>query len=131
MPQSARRPCAATGCAALVARGTRYCPAHAKEKRAALDRGRESSTQRGYGWAWQRLRSHVLMVEPLCRECAAWGRVVAATDVDHVTPKSQGGTDDLFNLQSLCHSCHSAKTMRELAMGLHGGGVVKTGVRQP
>jgi len=114
MPQSAKRPCAATGCAALVARPDRYCAVHRKEKRAAIDRGRLSPSKRGYGWAWQRLRSHVLLMEPLCRECGAHGRVVAATDVDHITPKSQGGTDDLSNLQALCHSCHSAKTMREI-----------------
>jgi len=114
MPQSALRPCAAQGCAALVGRGVRYCPAHAKQKRAAIDRGRLSPSKRGYGWAWQRLRTNVLLMEPLCRECRAWGRVVAATDVDHITPKSQGGTDDMTNLQALCHSCHSAKTMREL-----------------
>lgn len=34
-------------------------------------------------------------------------------EVDHILPKSQGGTDDRMNLQGLCRHCHSAKTMRE------------------
>jgi 5-methylcytosine-specific restriction protein A len=34
-------------------------------------------------------------------------------EVDHILPKSQGGTDDRANLQGLCRTHHSAKTMRE------------------
>jgi 5-methylcytosine-specific restriction protein A len=37
-----------------------------------------------------------------------------ATDVDHVLRKAAGGADDDSNLQSLCHSHHSAKTAREV-----------------
>jgi 5-methylcytosine-specific restriction endonuclease McrA len=33
-----------------------------------------------------------------------------ASDVDHIVPREEGGADDLANLQSLCHSHHSAKT---------------------
>ena len=43
------------------------------------------------------------------------GRRVRATDVDHI--RDHRGDWALFtdrsNLQSLCHSCHSRKTMRE------------------
>jgi 5-methylcytosine-specific restriction endonuclease McrA len=35
--------------------------------------------------------------------------------VDHITPKAQGGTDDLSNLQSICDPCHAEKTAREAA----------------
>lgn len=61
----------------------------------------------GYGYAWQRLRLAHLLAEPMCRECGA-----KATDVDHIVPRRQGGTDAAPNLQSLCHSCHSRKTDR-------------------
>ena len=56
------------------------------------------------------------MLEPFCRECAKHGDRRRATDVDHV--QDHKGNWLLFidrnNLQSLCHRCHSSKTMREL-----------------
>lgn len=39
--------------------------------------------------------------------------VVQATDVDHIVPREQGGSDQWSNLQALCHSCHSKKTATE------------------
>lgn len=60
---------------------------------------------------WQRLRATVLAEHPICARCFEHGRVVPATDVDHVdgNPASNARS----NLQSLCHQCHSTKTMRE------------------
>ena len=61
------------------------------------------------------LRPGQLLREPFCRECARWGIRTPATDVDHV--RDHRGDWALFtdrnNLQSLCPSCHSRKTMRE------------------
>jgi len=54
-----------------------------------------------------------LREEPLCRECAAKGITEAAEEVDHIVPKTLGGTDERSNLQALSRRCHSAKTMRE------------------
>lgn len=33
--------------------------------------------------------------------------------VDHIMPKAHGGTDDPNNLETLCNTCHKAKTARE------------------
>ena len=74
---------------------------------------RRSASARGYGRTWRELRATVLAEEPLCRHCLACGEVKPAVDVDHITPKSKGGTDHRSNLQPLCHSCHSTKTGRE------------------
>lgn len=41
------------------------------------------------------------------------GRYTAATEVDHIIPKSQAGTDDSTNLQSICSACHKVKTALE------------------
>ena len=71
---------------------------------------RPTAAQRGYGSSWQKLRAFVLSNEPLCRECMGRGEIVPATDVDHIVPRSRGGSDDEANLQSLCHACHSRKT---------------------
>jgi len=58
-----------------------------------------------------RVRPAQLRREPLCRAHQARGRVVQATEVDHIKRISEGGDPwDENNLQSLCHDCHSSKT---------------------
>ncbi|MCY1310866.1 hypothetical protein D9M68_764060 [compost metagenome] len=82
-------------------------------------RSGKTSTQRGYGYKWQMARERFLAKHPLCRKCSEQGRVVVATDVDHVIPHR--GDQALFwderNWQPLCHSCHSVKTQTEEAGG--------------
>jgi 5-methylcytosine-specific restriction protein A len=72
-----------------------------------------SSSARGYGSAWQRLRAQVLGDEPLCRMCNKAGRLRLARELDHIKPKSHGGTDERANLQPLCVECHTLKTARD------------------
>lgn len=60
---------------------------------------------------WQRLRASVLAERPLCAHCFARGQIVSATDVDHADGDPSNNARS--NLQSLCHQCHSTKTMRE------------------
>lgn len=62
--------------------------------------------------AWRDLRASVLSGEPLCRHCTMEGRTVVATDVDH--RDNDPTNNDLVNLQPLCHSHHSIKTMAEM-----------------
>ena len=40
-----------------------------------------------------------------------------ATEVDHVIPRSAGGSDDVQNLQSLCKPCHSRHTYYTQGLG--------------
>ena len=101
--------CRSPRCQALT-RST-YCQSHAPQP---WNHHGRSSTQRGYGTYWRKLRSQVLARDGgLCQECLRQGRTVAATDVDHVVPKSRGGTDDMSNLQALCRECHRVKTTKE------------------
>ena len=84
------------------------------------DSSRGSRHERGYGWEWEKLRAKILdRDEGLCQPCIEKGRTNLADQVDHRTPKSQGGTDDESNLQSICTPCHDEKTRREM----RGGGV--------
>ena len=59
------------------------------------------------------IRAQTLYQYPLCVKCESKGRITAATEVDHVIPLHQGGTDDFDNLQALCHDCHAEKTATE------------------
>lgn len=74
---------------------------------------RESSTKRGYGIEWQKLRRAVLAENPLCAHCLKRGEYTTATDVDHVIP-FDGRYDekrlDASNLQPLCSRCHDVKS---------------------
>lgn len=93
---------------------------------AESDARRGTAASRGYGGRWQRLRLMFLRANPLCAHCLEAGRVSAATDVDHVLARRNGGTDDWDNLQPLCHSCHSRKTARENRGGERRGRPVTT-----
>ena len=74
----------------------------------------ESRHKRGYGTAWDKLRTGALSRDKyLCQECLRNGLVRKATDVDHIRPKKLGGVDELNNLQSLCKACHIDKTTEE------------------
>ena len=74
----------------------------------------DGTTARGYGWAWQQLRERILQRDcGLCQECKAQGRISLAHAVDHIVPKSQGGSDDELNLRAICKPCHAVKTQRE------------------
>jgi 5-methylcytosine-specific restriction enzyme A len=75
-----------------------------------------SRHDRGYGYNWSKLRLTILDRDMhLCQTCLANGRPTQATEVDHVTPKADGGTDDPSNLVAICTTCHMAKTQAEAA----------------
>lgn len=105
------RPCRHPGCRTLT--GSGYCEAHKpKDMR---------TPQRWRSWyskpMWtEHLRPEQLLREPFCRECARRGVRTRATDVDHIIDHK--GNWALFcdtgNLESLCHSCHSRKTLADM-----------------
>jgi 5-methylcytosine-specific restriction protein A len=82
---------------------------------ATHDEKRGTSSQRGYGAAWRRLREMVLNEEPLCRDCLRRGLVTPATLVDHIQPLRDGGTNERANLAPLCVACHARKTAEDVA----------------
>jgi 5-methylcytosine-specific restriction protein A len=87
---------------------------HSAAPRGWADPLRDSSSARGYGSAWQKLRREILERDRgLCQPCQRSGRVTLAREVDHIVNKARGGTDDPGNLQAICRVCHQQKTARE------------------
>lgn len=75
---------------------------------------RGTRQERGYGAEWQRIRKAVIVRDMgLCQPCLREGKVTPFTEVDHIKPKSDGGTDDHDNLQCICSPCHKDKTSIE------------------
>jgi len=68
--------------------------------------------RRTAGRRWMAMRHVVLVEEPICKIC---GRK-ASTQVDHIIPLSQGGTDERDNLQGICDNCHEEKTAKDLGI---------------
>ena len=52
-----------------------------------------------------------------CNECATKIGGKIAYDIDHIRPLSNGGTNELDNIQPLCKSCHKNKTLSEQSDG--------------
>jgi 5-methylcytosine-specific restriction enzyme A len=100
MANKPRRMCTTPGCPNFAVRFGVCAQCLAKR-----ERQRGSAASRGYDARWRKLRKAFLQANPWCVRCGA-----PATDVDHIIPRSAGGTDDWSNLQALCHACHSAKT---------------------
>ena len=86
------------------------------EQRKRYDDERGSAAKRGYGKSWQKRRLRILARdEYTCQQC---GKFILEHErkeahVDHVLAKAKGGTDADDNLQTLCRSCHSRKTIQE------------------
>lgn len=103
--------CACPGCGRAV--DGRYCSEH--QRPVSLYKGTKRRRSDSYNWMyrtsrWTRERRLYLDENPFCVACGA-----TATIVDHITPHR--GDEALFwdrtNWQSMCMSCHSAKTLRE------------------
>jgi 5-methylcytosine-specific restriction protein A len=110
----------------LVSGRDGFCTAH---RRAEIKQQKQTVTEdykernRFYQRAaWKRVRALHLSSEPFCRSCMKAGRWVTANLVDHIIPVSHG-IDALAdnNLQSLCKSCHNAKTLSETNRRGRGG----------
>ena len=98
-----------------------YCDRHktAAQKRKEASRSLFKGTRRKrsaeynrlyHTVRWRKLRYAFLKAHPVCAVCGG-----LATTVDHIIPHR--GDEALFydegNLQALCASCHSAKTLKE------------------
>jgi 5-methylcytosine-specific restriction enzyme A len=126
MPKAAPRPCTHPGCKAYATNGGR-CDDHKRVGWNEWQAAKGNNVQRGYGKAWRALRAEAMRRDShLCQCCLEEGVYTPATDVDHITPKALGGTDELGNLQALCRPCHREKTAQEATQGRRGAKKVET-----
>jgi 5-methylcytosine-specific restriction enzyme A len=116
MPPKSKRPCRSPMCPAKTQAPNGYCEKHQHLAIGWAKPGRGTAEQRGYGWEWRKKREAVLKRDRYlcqCEDCK--GLHLPASEVDHITPKSRGGTDDFSNLQALNPDCHARKTRSEAA----------------
>lgn len=63
---------------------------------------------------WRKVRKSYISKHPLCEKCKALGRFIPAQVVDHIIPIKKGGAPwSDQNFQSLCSTCHNAKSAKE------------------
>lgn len=112
MPYKPKRPCSHPGCPNLT--DGRFCEEHAKLEAKRYEKyDRDPAVKKRYGRTWKRIRDRYIAAHPLCEQCEQQGRTTLAEEVHHIKPLSQGGTNDVGNLMSLCTPCHSEITARE------------------
>lgn len=93
----------------------RHRPAGQRATKRAPD-NRPSAAKRGYDAPWRKRRLAIYVRDGGKCQAQGCGRIIGKKGewhIDHITPRSAGGTEDDSNLQLLCASCHSVKTARE------------------
>lgn len=115
MPKAPPKPCTKPGCRKYAtARGR--CDDHQVTHN--WDHRGKSRHERGYGSTWDKLKKQAEKRDKhLCQICLKKGICTKSDAVDHIIPKSQGGTDALTNLQCICKDCHTDKTQKEAKHG--------------
>lgn len=114
-----KKQCNKPGCRELVAYNIRYCNRHTSSEgqqvyadRVAVD---ERYLQFYNSKRWRTLSKLYRINNPICENCFKNGIVRKADVVDHIVEVKDCWDKrlDETNLQSLCHTCHNAKTQRE------------------
>lgn len=65
----------------------------------------------------RRTKKHILHRDHNTCQIAGPHCTHTATEVDHITPRAQGGTHNPENLRAVCKTCHWEKTKQEAAEG--------------
>lgn len=78
-------------------------------KKTRSPENRPNSTERGYDGKWRQLRALFLKRNPKCIGCGG----TEMLNVDHIKSVAEAPELRLVwsNLRTLCHSCHSRRTM--------------------
>lgn len=122
MPSRPLKPCAHASCVRYAIPGESRCEQHKiKPKTGWGVRGGDGPPLPPWS-QWRHIRTAVFRRDDyLCQVCKAQGIMRPGNEVDHIKPRSQGGTEDMKNLQTICRQCHAAKTQNESREGKRHG----------
>ena len=109
MPYKPKRPCGWPSCPELT--DGYYCAEHQRLADSRYNSKRGVDYRKRYDGDWPLVSRRFLLAHPFCEECSRFGKLTRATEVHHVLPVADGGTNDERNLMALCKSCHSRITM--------------------
>ena len=77
-----------------------------------------TANTRTRGSVWMKIRDAIMRRDlGICQSCVRAGKLTKATQVDHIIPLHQGGTDAMENLEAICTNCHSIKTIPSYVFG--------------
>jgi 5-methylcytosine-specific restriction protein A len=108
MPTKPPRKCSEPSCRTKITSRSSVCPEHLRQR----DRQRGTSSQRGYGGQWRKIRARFLKEHPWCEDCLAQGRITRASEIDHKIRLRDSGTNRWENLSAVCRACHSCRTAK-------------------
>jgi 5-methylcytosine-specific restriction protein A len=101
----------------IEGRRVAYCPEHTRVE-SHWDRRKQDRPSSG--WEWGSIRKKVLRRD--ANLCQVPGCSAHATEVDHIIPRHQGGTDELTNLRAMCSDHHRTKSEQERLAALRNRG---------
>ncbi len=102
MPMAPPRPCTAARCKDMATKAGK-CAAHYVKPKAWVSSEGKSAAERGYGYAWKKIRNRILVRDKhLCQPCLNGGIATQAKEVDHILKKADDGQDTDDNLQAIC-----------------------------
>lgn len=114
MPYRPKKPCRYPRCPELT--NELFCGKHKREDNKIYNQYKRDELSKTFykTQQWRDIRQRKLQISPLCEECKKNGTLVVGKIVDHIVPIKQGGDPyDFENLQTLCWSCHSRKSVLE------------------
>lgn len=94
-------------------RGT-YCPDHGARRNVDP----RTTTEKGLGYAYRKVAQRVLAEEHVCWMDGQPARPNDPLTVDHIVPRSRGGTHERSNLRAAHASCNSARGARPVDAGV-------------
>ena len=102
--------CNVRGCKNLTAE--RYCKEHQQElEQKQIEQDKKEQRYKNYSRDWKNLSKMIRAREPFCRMCMIKNLYTLSQCVDHIDGNPNNNNED--NLQALCWSCHSSKTLAD------------------